>query len=94
MDGEYYHHPFVFISDCGKVLKLAFCRVFPRNLAVSCAKHIQANVKAKFGQLCARYVIQLAKAFLPEYPMTCLMMSETSSQKWQTTLKVWKMFGV
>jgi hypothetical protein len=41
----------------------ALRRVFPGNLAVSCAKHIQANVKAKFGQLCARYVIQIAKTF-------------------------------
>ena len=54
MDGEYYRHPFVFMSDRDKGLKPALCRVFPGNLAVSCAKHIQANVKAKFGQLCIR----------------------------------------
>ncbi len=53
----------MFISDCDKGLKPALCRVFPGNLAVRCAKHIQANVKAKFGQLCARYVIQLAETF-------------------------------
>jgi hypothetical protein len=63
MDGEYYRHPFVFVSDFDKGLKPALCRVFPGNLTVSCAKYIQANVKAKFGQLCARYVIQLAKTF-------------------------------
>jgi hypothetical protein len=45
-------HPFVFISDLDKGLKPALRRVFPGNLAVRCAKHIQANVKAKFGQLC------------------------------------------
>jgi hypothetical protein len=62
-DGEYYCHPCVFMSDCDKGLKPALRRVFPGNLSVDCAKHIQANVKAKFGQLCARYVIQLAKTF-------------------------------
>ena len=62
MDGEH-RHPFVFMSDCDKGLKLALREVFPRNLAVSCAKHIQANVKAQFGQQCARYVIQIAKTF-------------------------------
>jgi hypothetical protein len=62
MDGEY-RHLFVFMSDRDKGLKPALCEAFPRNLAVRYAKHIQANVKAKFGQLCARYVIQIAKAF-------------------------------
>jgi hypothetical protein len=60
---EYYCHSFVFISDRDKGLKPALRQVFPGYLAVSYAKHIQANVKAKFGQLCARNVIQLAKTF-------------------------------
>jgi hypothetical protein len=62
MDGEY-RHPFVFMSDCDNGLKPALCEVFPRNLAASCAKHIQANVKEKSGQQCARYVVQIAKTF-------------------------------
>jgi hypothetical protein len=54
-------HPFVFMSDRDKGLKPALHEVFPRNLAVSCAKHIQANVKAHNGQQCAWYVIQLRR---------------------------------
>jgi hypothetical protein len=41
MDGEYYRHPFVLMSDHDKGPKPAVCRVFPRNLAVSCAKHFR-----------------------------------------------------
>ena len=37
-----YQHPFIFVSDRDKGLKPAL-QVFPRNYAVSCAKHIQAN---------------------------------------------------
>ena len=39
-----YRHPFIFVSDRDKGLKPALQAVFPRNYAVSCAKHIQANV--------------------------------------------------
>ena len=39
-----YQHPFIFVSDRDKGLKPALQAVFPRNYAVSCAKHIQANV--------------------------------------------------
>jgi hypothetical protein len=42
-----YRHPFVFISDRDKGLKPALEAVFPRNCAVSCAKHIEANVRQR-----------------------------------------------
>jgi Ulp1 protease family, C-terminal catalytic domain len=42
-----YRHPFVFISDRDKGLQPALQAVFPRNCAVSCAKHIEANVRQR-----------------------------------------------
>ena len=39
-----YRHPFLFVSDRDKGLKPVLQAVFPRNRAVSCAKHIEANV--------------------------------------------------
>jgi hypothetical protein len=42
-----YRHPFVFISDRDKGLKSALEAVFARNCAVSCAKHIEANVRQR-----------------------------------------------
>ena len=39
-----YQHPFLFVSDRDKGLKPALQAVFPRNFAVSYAKHIDANV--------------------------------------------------
>jgi hypothetical protein len=42
-----YRHPFVFVSYRDKGLKPALQAVFPRNYAVSCAKHIQAYVSQK-----------------------------------------------
>ena len=55
--------PFVFISDRDKGLKPALKEVFPNKYEMSCAKHIEANVKQKFGQQCAKYVFALAKTF-------------------------------
>ena len=42
-----YRHAFIFVSDRDKGLKPALQAVFPRNYAVSCAKHIQANVSQR-----------------------------------------------
>ena len=39
-----YQHPFLFVSDRDKDLKPALQAVFPRNCAVSCTKHIEANI--------------------------------------------------
>ena len=55
--------PFVFISNRDKGLKPALKEVFPNKYEMSCAKHIEANVKQKFGQQCAKYVFALAKTF-------------------------------
>jgi hypothetical protein len=60
-------HQFVFMSDRDKGLKPALCEVFPRNVAISCAKHIEANVAQRFGQQSARYVIAIAKTFSTRY---------------------------
>jgi hypothetical protein len=54
---------FVFISDRDKGLKPALKEVFPNQYEMSCAKHIEANVKQKFGQQCAKYVFALTKTF-------------------------------
>ena len=53
----------MFISDRDKGLKAALKTVFPNNLEVSCAKHIEANVAQKFGQKCSRMVCAIAKTF-------------------------------
>jgi hypothetical protein len=65
-DGEI-QHPFLFVSDRDKGLKLALRSVFPGNKETSCAKHIEANVCQKFGQECARYVMPIAKTFSFRY---------------------------
>ena len=66
VDGELsadFLHPFVFMSDRDKGLKPALREAFPSNLAVSCAKHIEANVRTRFGWPCAKDIIQIAKTF-------------------------------
>jgi hypothetical protein len=91
MDGEKYRHPFMFILDCDKGLKPALCRVFPGNFAVSCAKHIQANVKASSDRYVLGMSFNLQKRFLPEYPMTCLMKSETETADYIKSVEdVWR----
>ncbi|KAI2504091.1 MULE transposase domain [Fragilaria crotonensis] len=60
-------HPFLFVSNRDKGLKLALRNVFPRNKETSCAKHIEAKVCQKFGQQCARYVMAIAKRFSFSY---------------------------
>lgn len=62
-----YHHSFVFISDRDKGLKPALRAVFPDNVEMSCAKHIEANVSQRFGQECARYVCGIAKTHSTRY---------------------------
>jgi hypothetical protein len=53
---------FAFISDRDKGLKRAMQSVFPDNVEINCAKHIEANVAQRgFGQQCARLVFPLAR---------------------------------
>jgi hypothetical protein len=40
---------FVFISDRDKGLKATLKAVFPKNLEVSCANYIEANIAQRFG---------------------------------------------
>jgi uncharacterized protein Veg len=65
-------YPFIFISDRDKGLKPALAAVFPRNVDVHCAKHIESNVRQKYGAQCAAYVIRIAKTF------------STRQQEWYT----------
>jgi hypothetical protein len=58
---------FVFISDRDKGLKAALKTVFPKNLEVSCAKHIEANVAQRFGLKCSQLVYRIAKTFSTRY---------------------------
>jgi hypothetical protein len=60
-------HPFVFVSDRDKGLKPALQEVFPDNCETSCAYHIQANVKQKFGDSCSRHVMAMAKSYSLRY---------------------------
>ena len=53
---------FAFISDRDKGLKRAMQSIFPDNVEINCAKHIEANVAQRgFGQQCARLVFPLAR---------------------------------
>ena len=42
-----YRHPFLFASDWDKGLKPVLQAVFPRNHAIKCGKHIEANVSSE-----------------------------------------------
>ena len=58
-------HPrsqFLFISDRDKGLKPALKEVFPDNIEMSCAKHIEANVTTKFGK-CGKHIMAMAKTY-------------------------------
>jgi hypothetical protein len=57
-------HPrsqFLFTSDRDKGLKPALKEVFPDNIEMSCAKHIEAYVTTKFGRQCGKHVMAMAK---------------------------------
>jgi hypothetical protein len=55
---------FAFISDRDKALKRAMQSIFPDNIEINCAKHIEANVAQRgFGQQCARLVFPHARTF-------------------------------
>ncbi|KAI2506926.1 MULE transposase domain [Fragilaria crotonensis] len=56
-------NPFIFISDRDKGLQQALDDVFPDNTNVLCVKHIEANVKQRFGAQCAAYVFRIARTF-------------------------------
>ena len=58
---------FVFISDRDKGLIPALFSVFPDNVGISCARHIESNVAQKFGQQCAQSVCRIAKTFSTRY---------------------------
>jgi hypothetical protein len=55
--------PFVSISGRDKGLKPALKIVFPQNLELLCAKHIEANVRQRYGAQCATFVFRIAKTF-------------------------------
>ena len=54
---------FLFISDRDKGLKPALKEVFPDNIKMSCAKHIEANVTTKFGRQCGKHIMAMAKTY-------------------------------
>lgn len=54
---------FTFISDRDKGLRQALVLQFPNNHCTSCAVHIQANLRHKFGSRAAAKVSELAKTF-------------------------------
>jgi MULE transposase domain len=58
---------FLFISDRDKGLKPALKAVFPDNYEMSCAKHIEANVTQRFGRMCGRHVMAMAKTYSQRY---------------------------
>ena len=51
-DAAFCGRSFVFVSDRDKGLMPALKEVFPRNLELSCAKHIASNVTQRFGKQC------------------------------------------
>jgi hypothetical protein len=56
-------YPFSFISDQDKGLKPALAATFPRNLDLSCAKHIEANVRQRYGAQCGTFVMRIAMTY-------------------------------
>ena len=56
-------YPFCFISDRDKGLKPALKTVFPDNVDLLCVKHIEANVRQRFGAECASYIFRIARTF-------------------------------
>jgi hypothetical protein len=59
--------PIVFVSDRNKGLKPALREVFLDICETSCAYHIQANVKQKFGDACSTHVMAMAKSYSLRY---------------------------
>ena len=58
---------FLFISNRDKGLKPALKEVFPDNYEMSCAKHIETNMTQRFGRLCGRHVMAMAKTCFQRY---------------------------
>ena len=54
---------FVFISDRDKGLDKLLSKIFPRNHATNCIRHIKWNVKTWFGLKEAEIVFPIATAF-------------------------------
>ena len=74
-------HPrskFLFISDRDKGLKPALREVFPDNIEMSCAKHIEANVTTKFGRPCGKHVMAMAKTYSVRFYNTVLEQMRTT----------------
>jgi len=65
--GEEIEFPFIFISDRDKGLQPALEEVFPQNIPVSCARHIEANVAQRFGKECSKFVCTIAKTMSIRY---------------------------
>ena len=73
--------PFIFVSDRDKGLKPALKEVFPDNIEMSCAKHIEANVTQKFGKECGRHVMTMAKTYSVRYYNQVLDLIQTSKSE-------------
>jgi transposase-like protein len=65
------------LADRDKGLKPALKEVFPDNIKMSCAKHIEANVTTKFGRQCGKHVMALAKTYSVRYYTTVLEQMRT-----------------
>ena len=55
--------PSLFISNRDKGRQPVLGDVFPDNTNLLCVKHVEANVKQRFGAQCAKYVFGIAKTF-------------------------------
>jgi hypothetical protein len=53
----------LFTLDRNKDLKPALKEMFPDNIKMSCAKHIEANVNTKFGRQCGKHKMAMAKTY-------------------------------
>jgi hypothetical protein len=55
------------LHDQQVAVKLLKKAVFPKNLEVSCAKHIEANVSQRFALKCSQLVYRIARTFSTRY---------------------------
>jgi hypothetical protein len=71
---------FCVCSDCDKSPKPALQEVFPDNSETSCAYHIQANVKQKFGDACSTHCQRFLDAPTLENAVTMAVANIPPSQ--------------
>jgi hypothetical protein len=65
------------LADRDKGLKPALKEVFPDNIKMSCAKHIEANVTTKFGRQCGKHIMAMAKMYSVPYYTTVVEQMRT-----------------